>query len=479
MQMRKSIFLHVVIYTNFWSKLPSDSCWPTEDSWTRLNDTIGGRLIRGKPPASVCYPSEPNYSAAECSDVIKHWTSSAWHADNPVSISHPPSDGCYPIYPNGTSLSGDITAGERGCGSDTYPVYVVNASSASDVQAGVNFARQNQVRLNVKNTGHGSSSIPGSLSIWTHHFKAKEFHDQFHPQGSDNSTNGSMAISFGAGIMDREAFEFAAEHDAVVVGGTDGTVGLVGWGSAGGHGYLTGTYGLGADNFLEATVVTPDGGIIVANQYQNADVFWAISGGGGGTWGVITSVTVNAYRMPNTVFLSLTLSAQNGTTASDWYDVVAHVLAEYPHIRRSGLQGYVTLAGPPLQMTNALFAYNKTKDEVEETIEPLSAWLKSHNSTVSLASEISTFPKWIDVYHLFNLTQSVAGGDGEVTASRLLPAEALADTETLARTLEKIGPKETVSNVLKSCVSPLNNSLTQVRNQQVWAGKCQSRWPPR
>ena len=84
--------------------------------------------------------------------------------------------------------------------------------------------------------------------------------------------------------MDREAFEFAAEHDVVVVGGTDGTVGLVGWGSAGGHGYLTGSYGMGADNFAEVTVVTPQGDIIVANEYQNSDIFWAIRGGGGGTW---------------------------------------------------------------------------------------------------------------------------------------------------------------------------------------------------
>lgn len=190
------------------------------------------------------------------------------------------------------------------------------------MQAGINFACENSLRLNVKNTGHGRSSIPGSLSIWTHHFREKTFHQSLQPEGSHSSTNGSMAITFGAGTMDREAFEFAAEHDAVVVGGTDGTVGLVGWGSAGGHGYLTGLYGMGADNFVQATVVTPQGEIIVANKHQNSDYLWAIGGGGGGTWGVITSVTVNAYPMPTAATWSLSMKAQNGTSSSEWWKII-------------------------------------------------------------------------------------------------------------------------------------------------------------
>lgn len=272
-------------------QLPSDDCWPSNESWAQLNSTVGGRLLRPKPPGSVCYPEESNYDAEACKDVIRNWTSSAWQGNDPISLSSPPSDACYPIYPNGTSTAGDPQAGARGCDPSSYPVYVINATSAEDVKAGVDFARENSVRLNVKNTGHGRSSIPGSLSIWTHYFREKTFHQSFQPVGSTNTStgNGSMAITFGAGSMDREAFEFAAEHDAVVVGGTDSTVGLVGWGSAGGHGYLTGSYGMGADNFVQATVVTPAGQIVVANEYQNSDLFWAIRGGGGGTWGVITS----------------------------------------------------------------------------------------------------------------------------------------------------------------------------------------------
>ncbi|KAJ5530564.1 hypothetical protein N7527_003957 [Penicillium freii] len=74
-------------------------------------------------------------------------------------------------------------------------------------------------------------------------------------------------------------------------------VGVAGWATGGGHGVLTGVYGMGADNIIEATVVTPNGDLVTANECQNNDLFWAIRGGGGGTFGVILSPTVNAYQM--------------------------------------------------------------------------------------------------------------------------------------------------------------------------------------
>ena len=423
------------------AQLPSDDCWPSSDDWAQLNSTIDGRLLRPKPPASVCYPEESNFDAAACADVIKHWTSSAWYADDPISPSSPPSDACYPIYANGTSTAGDPAAGARGCNASSYPVYVVNASSAEDVQAGVDFARRHSLRLNVKNTGHGRSSIPGSLSIWTHHFREKTFHKAFIPEGCTNGTNGTLAITFGAGTMDREAFEFAAEHDAVVVGGTDGTVGLVGWGSAGGHGYLTGSYGMGADNFLEATVVTPQGDIILVNEYQNSDIFWAIRGGGGGTWGVITSITVNAYPMPTALMWSLGLTPHNTTTNSEWYKIAGELFSRLPQLKESGLQGYITVNSAPRGLTNAMFAYDLSKETVEATIEPVIEYLRTQNSSIEVDTKVLSFPKWIDVYHLFNLTQATAGGGGGVSASRLLPAKALTEgTESLTRMLEAALP---------------------------------------
>jgi hypothetical protein len=455
-------------------QLPADECWPSTETWDKLNNTIEGRLIRGKPPASVCYPKEPNYDAKACEQVIASWTSSAWHGNDPVSINEPGLDGCFPIYPNGTSIYGDASAGSKGCKSNDIPAYVVNATSESDVAAGVKFALKHSLRLNVKNTGHGRSSIPGSISIWTHHFRSKTFHHNYTPQGYGGSANVShMAITLGSGIMDREAFLFAAENNAVVVGGTDSTVGLVGWGGAGGHGYLTGEYGMGADNFLEATVVLPNGKVIVTNEYQNEDVFWAIRGGGAGTWGVITSVTVKAYPMPNTTLWSLTLSAQNGTTAEQWYKEVAHVFADYPRLRSAGLSGYITLSGAPLMMTNAISAFDMSTDAINDVIKPLTTWLDSRNSTVQVTSQVFPFGKWINFYNFFNLTEAVGGGQNKVSASRLLPTKSLMDVNAVAEMLLNAGPgveKTDVSSITEF-QSSVNISANKHLQQTVRSGR--------
>ena len=58
-------------------------------------------------------------------------------------------------------------------------------------------------------------------------------------------------------------------------------------------------YGLGVDNILEATIVLASGEIVTANANQNSDLYFAIRGGGGSTWGIITSITVKAHQIPN------------------------------------------------------------------------------------------------------------------------------------------------------------------------------------
>lgn len=77
--------------------------------------------------------------------------------------------------------------------------------------------------------------------------------------------------------------------------------------------------GQGANNVLEAEIVTPAGDIVVANEYQNTDLFWAIRG-------ELISLSVQAYPVPRTSLWSLAVSANNGTTDADWYKIVARAL---------------------------------------------------------------------------------------------------------------------------------------------------------
>ena len=68
-----------------------------------------------------------------------------------------------------------------------------------------------------------------------------------------------------------------------------------GWLQGGGHGTLSPRYGLGVDNVLEIEIVTADGQLRTVNAYSSPDLFWALRGGGGGTWGVVTQATFKAY----------------------------------------------------------------------------------------------------------------------------------------------------------------------------------------
>lgn len=76
----------------------------------------------------------------------------------------------------------------------------------------------------------------------------------------------------------------------------EGQVGAAGgWLQGGGHSSLSPRYGLGVDNVLEIEIVTADGILRTVNEYNSPDLFWALRGGGGGTWGVITKATYKAY----------------------------------------------------------------------------------------------------------------------------------------------------------------------------------------
>ena len=123
--------------------IPGSSGWPSTEEWDRLNTSISGRLINPTPPGAVCHQDQSNYNQLECVETLVNWTNDTWHAANPVSVdmNNWSNDSCLPVP-------------AAPCSGQGYPVYVINATSVADVQAGVNFARTWNVRLVVKATGH-------------------------------------------------------------------------------------------------------------------------------------------------------------------------------------------------------------------------------------------------------------------------------------------------------------------------------------
>jgi FAD/FMN-containing dehydrogenase len=179
------------------------------------------------------------------------------------------------------------------CTLGNYVSYSVKAREHSDIISSLQFAKQNNIRVLVRNTGHdflGRSTGAGALAIWTQELKNITFGNW-----SDKMYSGP-SVTVGAGVLGYEVLEAANKQGLTVVSGECATVGLAGgFTQGGGHSALSTQFGLAADQTLSFDVVTAKGDIVTASASQNSDLYWALSGGGGGTYGVVVSMTVRAY----------------------------------------------------------------------------------------------------------------------------------------------------------------------------------------
>jgi FAD binding domain/Berberine and berberine like len=182
--------------------------------------------------------------------------------------------------------------------------FVIRAESVEDVVHGVNFAREHNLRLVIKGTGHdylGRSSATNSLLIWTHPMRDIKSHANFIPAACI-AVAGEPAVSVEAGARWLEVYQhvtLAGGH--YVQGGGCNSVGAAGgFLQGGGFGSFSRKFGTAAANLLEAEVVLADGSIRLANACQNQDLFWALRGGGGGTFGVVTRITLRTHPLPKT-----------------------------------------------------------------------------------------------------------------------------------------------------------------------------------
>ncbi|KAL2176126.1 uncharacterized protein P884DRAFT_203808 [Thermothelomyces heterothallicus CBS 202.75] len=279
---------------------PGDPTWPSESEWARLNETLEGALLQPLPPASVCYSKSPNFDSEACSFLLRNASRTTFYLDDPVTI--------LTQWPQGnTCLLSSNPSGN--CTQGGFPAYVVNATSVKHVQAAVNFARNRNVRLVIKNTGHdfvGRNTGAGALSVWTHYLKGFEFlPDYAQPGGSYRGP----AARVGAGLQVWEVFEHARRQNVTLPAASCLTVGSYGgWITGGGHSPLSSKFGLGVDQVLSLQVVTADGRYVTADPQTNQDLFFAMRGGGGSTYGIVTSAIVKAHPAINLTIASFSFT---------------------------------------------------------------------------------------------------------------------------------------------------------------------------
>jgi len=251
------------------------------------------------------------------------------------------------------------------------------------------------------------------------------------------------AATISAGETGTSVLAELSKHNAVVVVGANPDVGIMGWFTGGGHGYLSSTYGMGADNLLEATIVAPTGEIINTNACQHPELFYAIRGGGGGTYGVIISAVMKAYPDPQTTVHSLELTSTSPNVTTQFWDLMGYLHSELPKLKDGGMQGYYFIIGPPVIPTLSFLwvfqLHDKPNGTAESLFSPIKEYLDSRADQFIYRVNLTTGVTFYETFAAAT-NEAVAPG-GSAYGSRLLTRRALTeDVEAVARTFEAIGP---------------------------------------
>ena len=212
------------------------------------------------------------------------------------------------------------------------PTLVVQPASARDVAAVVTFARDNRVLLGVKGGGHniaGTSMAAGGLTL-----------DMSRMRDVRVDPVARLA-HVGPGCRLGDVDRATQEHGLATVLGFISEVGVAGLTLGGGFGYLMRRFGWAVDNLEEVEIVTADGRTRRANRRENADLFWAVRGGGG-NFGVVTRFTFRLHEIGPTITGGLILwSAERVDEVLDTYSTLT---ARAPRELAAGL--VIRLAPP-------------------------------------------------------------------------------------------------------------------------------------
>lgn len=174
---------------------------------------------------------------------------------------------------------------------------------------------------------------------------------------------------------------------------------------------------------LEVEIITATGSRKTLNQYNNAEHFWAIRGGGGNSWGIITSITYKTHPKPTNIKTVIAQFASNDTAARR--EVRRRVFKAIPKITDLGYTGYGTLGAPIGLIFIQPNGTNATAAEAIQLLEHI-----GNVTGVEKQAGAFDFPGWMEYSNAFLQDPNIA--TNVIEASRLVSADILANkTEEL------------------------------------------------
>jgi hypothetical protein len=345
---------------------PSDPAWPSAASWATLKQNVGGNLIEVHPLFGAC-DSAPN--GTDCLDALKN-------IGNPFYIGD---------QPGGTQVCGWFDAW-----TPTPSAYAVKARNTADVAAAVNFARDNNLRLVVKGTGHsylGTSSAPDSLLVWTRGMNAVTLHDSFVGFGCEGKVAPVPAVTTEAGAVWIDLYTAVTTlAGRYVQGGGCTDVGVAGLVQSGGFGSFSRGFGTAASGLLEAEIVTADGAIRIANACSNSDLYWALKGGGGGSWGVVTRLTLRTHDLPQ--FMGWAWGAVKARSDEAFRKLIARFVSFYTDKLLNSIWGEQVHFAPNNTFEISMSSHGLDRQSAQAAWKPFFDWITASPNDYAVTQEL-------------------------------------------------------------------------------------------
>ncbi len=367
------------------------------------------------------FPCAVDASSPACAAVVGSWEDPFWRAAQPGAMQRPFWEA------DRTTGANCYTPGEA-CAQGDVPPYAVAAESTADVAAALAFAAARNVRSVVKSSGHdiqGRSTAPGALLVWTAHIKNATVHEAFTACPGDAPL---AAIAAAPGDSYGSLYDLL-DPSRTLVGGSARTVSAAGGHAlGGGHSFLSPHHGLAVDNMLAATAVLSNGTALRASACENADLFWALRGGGGGSFAVVTEVVHRLHATPSTGVAGVVFEVallQGEASVQLWLD---GALALSPALTDSTMNAGAGVFGgyhntfpaeghPGVFVWEGIFGFNGTQGDARASLAGFRTLLASQPAHFYLVNEtFSQFASWEQWHASFD---PPAQGDRTGTSSTI------------------------------------------------------------
>uniref|UniRef100_L2GB04 Isoamyl alcohol n=1 Tax=Colletotrichum fructicola (strain Nara gc5) TaxID=1213859 RepID=L2GB04_COLFN len=379
------------------------------DGIDTLNDTLGGRVHDAEPFALACFTSFEGDARLRneslCAERQENYYSPIYRSRVPAAY----------MYEQSTICASDPLSQEQcvlntadpldpgawdgiDCRLGNLPSWWLEVREAEDVVEAFEWARKTGGKLSIKNSGHSfvlDSSMKGSLLLWTRNLRQVRHEPDFIPEGCTDEQSFDV-ITTGAGVSSAEAYEFAD-----TVASSADTHRPSGYPAAG--------------PLVPFIVVTPDGSTRVANRCQNTELFWALRGGGGGTFGVVLESSHVVEPVVPMAVADIGIPPDDKEAYGEWMDLLVDTAVA---LAEDGWGGHIY--GNSLVHVSPLMT---TVEDAEASLSKLIAFADAPGGHVN----VTIAPNWLSFFTDHVLADSVAVGNLRLINTRLVPVAVFAN----------------------------------------------------